>query len=80
MGYGKVAGKSREEIFSDIYENNRWGGDLGSYDSGSGSRPDITGSYISVLRALIRKERVKHIVDLGISRWRGVSCRRNSPT
>jgi len=58
-------GKSRKEIFSDIYVNNRWGGVLGSYDSGSGSRPDITGSYISVLRALIRNERVKRIVDLG---------------
>ena len=58
-------GKSREEIFSDIYENNRWGGEPGSYDLGSGSRPDVTGPYISALRALIRKEGVKYIVDLG---------------
>jgi SAM-dependent methyltransferase len=58
-------GKSREEIFSDIYEKNRWGGEPGSYVSGSGSRPDIIGPYISVLRALIRSERVKCIVDLG---------------
>src|SRR5262245_56065764 len=56
-------GKSREEIFSDIYENHRWG--PGSHDSGSGSRPDIIGSYISTLRALIRSEGVKYIVDLG---------------
>jgi SAM-dependent methyltransferase len=58
-------GKTREKIFSDIYENNRWGGDPGTYDSGSGSRPDITGSYISAIRALIRREGVKRIVDLG---------------
>ena len=58
-------GKSREAIFSDIYENNRWGGEPGSYDSGSGSRPDVAGPYISALRALIRKEGVKSIVDLG---------------
>jgi SAM-dependent methyltransferase len=57
--------KSRTEIFSDIYENNRWGGEPGSYDSGSGSRPDIAGPYISALRALIRHEGVTHIVDLG---------------
>jgi SAM-dependent methyltransferase len=58
-------GKTREEIFSDIYENNRWGGDPGSYDSGSGSRADINESYISAIRTLIRREEVKHIVDLG---------------
>jgi SAM-dependent methyltransferase len=58
-------GKSKEQIFSDIYENNRWGGEPGSYDSGSGSRPDITGPYISIIRKLIHTERVKHIVDLG---------------
>jgi SAM-dependent methyltransferase len=58
-------GKSRKEIFSDIYENNRWGGEPGSYESGSGSRPDIAGPYISALRALICNEGARHIVDLG---------------
>jgi SAM-dependent methyltransferase len=58
-------GKSRREIFSDIYENNRWGGEPESYVSGSGSRPDTIGLYTSVLRALIRRERIKCIVDLG---------------
>jgi SAM-dependent methyltransferase len=61
----KSRGKSREEIFSDIYENNRWGGKPGNYFSGIGSLPDASNSYISVLRALIRSEKVKHIVDLG---------------
>jgi SAM-dependent methyltransferase len=58
-------GKSKEQIFSDIYENNRWGGEPGTYVSGTGSLPDVIGSYISVLRALIHSERVKRIVDLG---------------
>ena len=58
-------GKTREEIFSDIYENNRWGGVPGGYNSGSGSQPDINGSYIAAIRALIRREGVKYIVDLG---------------
>jgi len=57
--------KSRTEIFSDIYENNRWGGEPGSYDSGSGSRADVTASYVSALRALIRSEGITRIVDLG---------------
>jgi SAM-dependent methyltransferase len=58
-------GKSRKEIFSDIYENNRWGGEPGSYVSGIGSRPDVAESYVSVVRALISSERVKYVVDLG---------------
>src|SRR5262249_12704211 len=58
-------GKSRGEIFSDIYENNRWGGEPGGYTSGSGSRPDVAASYVSAVRALIRKEGVTRIVDLG---------------
>jgi SAM-dependent methyltransferase len=57
--------KSREEIFCDIYESNRWGGKRGSYNSGNGSRPDVTAPYISALRAVIRRERVTRIVDLG---------------
>jgi SAM-dependent methyltransferase len=64
-GMAMSYGKSRTEIFSDIYKNNRWGGEPEGYDSGSGSRPDITGPYISALRALIRNEGVTHIVDLG---------------
>src|SRR5262245_21829816 len=58
-------GKSRKEIFWDSYENNRWGGGPGTYDSGSGSRADVTASYILALRALIRSEGVTRIVDLG---------------
>jgi SAM-dependent methyltransferase len=61
----KSRGKSREQIFADIYENNRWGGRPGSYISGTGSRPDTIGSYVSAVRALIRNEGVKRIVDLG---------------
>jgi SAM-dependent methyltransferase len=71
-------GKSREEIFSDIYANNRWGGQPGSYVSGTGSLPDVIGSYISVLRALIHSERVKCIVDLGCGDFE-VGCRILSP-
>src|SRR4051794_20640449 len=58
-------GKSREQIFSDIYKNNRWGGEPGTYSSGDGSRPDVIGPYISAVRELIRRERATRIVDLG---------------
>jgi hypothetical protein len=61
MGHGNFASEVQRKIFSDIYGNNRWGGKPGSYVSGTGSRPDLIGSYVSVLRTLIRRERVTRI-------------------
>jgi SAM-dependent methyltransferase len=58
-------GKSRREIFGTSIRITAGEGERGSYDSGSGSRPDITGLYISALRALIQDEAVKTVVDLG---------------
>jgi SAM-dependent methyltransferase len=57
--------KSREEIFSDIYNKNRWGGERGTYCSGTGSQANIAFPYVSTIRSLISKEVVKEIVDLG---------------
>jgi hypothetical protein len=43
---------SAEEVFTDIYSNNRWGGSPGSFCSGSGSRePSIVSPYIARLRS-----------------------------
>jgi SAM-dependent methyltransferase len=61
----RAAKKSRKEVFSEIYAKNRWGGAFGTFNSGSGSHPDVTESYASMLRSLIRAEKAKHIVDLG---------------
>jgi SAM-dependent methyltransferase len=58
-------GKSRQEVFSDIYHKNRWGGDPGSYVSGSGSQVDVTTSYVATVRTLLQSQTVQHIVDLG---------------
>jgi SAM-dependent methyltransferase len=61
----RAQGQSREEIFRDIYRNNRWGGDSGTYSSGTGSRPDVNASYIALVSSLICSERVRRVVDLG---------------
>lgn len=43
---------SAEEVFTDIYSNNRWGGSPGSFCSGSGSRePSIVSPYIARIRS-----------------------------
>src|ERR1700693_2560665 len=43
---------SAEEVFTDIYSKNRWGGSPGSFCSGSGSREaSIVSPYIARLRS-----------------------------
>jgi len=61
----KSAGKTRQEIFSEIYRNNLWGGEAGTYLSGAGSRNDVIESYVKLVRSLIAAERVTAVVDLG---------------
>src|SRR5689334_19614068 len=43
----RAQGKSKKEIFVDIYKNNQWGGVPGTFSSGSGSRADVNASYIA---------------------------------
>jgi SAM-dependent methyltransferase len=61
----KSAGKNRAEIFAEIYRSNSWGGEPGLYSSGAGSEPGVIESYINAARALIKREGVKTVVDLG---------------
>jgi hypothetical protein len=80
VGHGKVARKIQGRDIFGIYENNRWGGKPGTYDSGSGSRADVTASYILALRALIRVRgsHASSTSDVAISKWRGGFSRRSS--
>jgi hypothetical protein len=61
-------GMSAEEVFTDIYSNNRWGGLPGSFCSGSGSRePSIVSPYVARIRSeldLLGATSMK-VVDLG---------------
>jgi len=63
-------GRSVAEIFSEIYRGNRWGGERGSFHSGSGSTSGHAEEYARVLSAFIRERRVQHIVDLGCGDFR----------
>ncbi|MEN9266126.1 MAG: hypothetical protein Q6K99_07810 [Thermostichales cyanobacterium BF4_bins_65] len=43
--------KSTEQVFTEIYEKNKWGGNKGEFCSGSGSVDEqLVSSYVSVIR------------------------------
>jgi SAM-dependent methyltransferase len=66
----RAEGKARSAVFSEIYERNLWGGDPGTFSSGSGSKDDVIGPYIDAVTSLMRAERVDRVVDLGCGDFR----------
>jgi SAM-dependent methyltransferase len=63
-------GRGVAEIFTEIYRGNRWGGEQGSYHSGSGSTHEHAEAYARVINAFIEKRGVHHVVDLGCGDFR----------
>lgn len=61
----KSHGKTRAEIFSEIYAKKLWGSGDERFCSGIGSAGDIIGPYADFVRSLIQRERITTIVDLG---------------
>jgi SAM-dependent methyltransferase len=53
-----------QNIFDDIYENDKWNG-----GSGPGSNKSNTGEYVSHLNGLIRSLGVKSFLDVGCGDW-----------
>jgi SAM-dependent methyltransferase len=63
-------GRQVTEIFNDIYLRNRWGGEQGSFNSGSGSTNEHAQLYAQVIRQFIRDHNVQRVVDLGCGDFR----------
>jgi SAM-dependent methyltransferase len=63
-------GRGVAEIFGEIYDDNRWGGELGAFHSGSGSTPEHAQLYAFVIRRFIQEHGVRHVVDLGCGDFR----------
>jgi hypothetical protein len=59
--------KTTEEVFTDIYRENRWGGIKGEFYSGAGSGDDIVSAYISAISSTASHEGFLNatFVDLG---------------
>lgn len=65
--------KSTEEVFTEIYEKNKWGGSKGEFCSGSGSvDKHIVSAYISIINETASRERFSGLtfVDLGCGDFR----------
>ena len=52
------------KIFSKIYENNTW-----DYGSGPGSLPAFTGDYRKVIEEVIKRNKIKTVLDYGCGDW-----------
>lgn len=50
---------SHKEIFTDIYDNNVWGG------SGGGSMPSVNQEYMALIQHFLKYNKIKTIVDYG---------------
>ncbi len=66
----RSAGRTHEQIFSEIYKRRAWGGASGTYCSGSGSHEQLNDLYIDLVRSLIESEKVRRVVDLGCGDFR----------
>jgi SAM-dependent methyltransferase len=58
------------EIFTEVYGANRWGGENGSFHSGSGSTSEHAEAYARVIKAFIKDRGVRHVVDCGCGDFR----------
>src|SRR5262245_25314339 len=61
----KNVGRTPQEIFGEIYRDNRWGGLSGTFSSGSGSSAAHADLYARTVCTFAREHGVRRIVDLG---------------
>jgi SAM-dependent methyltransferase len=68
-----LARMTPEQVFTDIYARNAWGGDAGEFSSGSGTRSEaIVGPYIATIARLAESRGFQggRFVDLGCGDFR----------
>jgi len=64
------SGRATREIFREIYDQNRWGGEAGTLNSGTGSTEEHGRRYATAIRQFVRERGVRRIVDLGCGDFR----------
>jgi SAM-dependent methyltransferase len=63
--FRKLKSKPLEEIFTEIYEKNVWGGKPGTFYSGTGTENPSTQIYIAQLVRLINEKQIRSVLDIG---------------
>ena len=61
----KNRSRSEKEIFREIYLENRWGGEPGTFCSGSGSTARHAELYVDAVKRFVREHDIHRVVDLG---------------
>jgi SAM-dependent methyltransferase len=69
----KFAAKSVRETFSEIYEQNAWGGAQGEFYSGDGSTGKYADVYAETIRRFIKEKKIERVIDLGCGDFRVAS-------
>ncbi len=62
-----------EQVFTDIYENNLWGGQTGEFCSGEGSGLKSNVVYCQYVKDFIARNDIKRVLDIGCGDFQ-VSC------
>jgi SAM-dependent methyltransferase len=57
--------KEVEQIFSEVYRHNQWGGPAGTFYSGEGTHSPGTLTYINNIASFIKEHDIKTILDIG---------------
>lgn len=65
--------KSVQEIFTDIYKNNTWGGAPGTFYSGDGTHSSNAKIYIDNIADFIKKHHIRSVLDIGCGDFRIMS-------
>jgi hypothetical protein len=71
--FWNLKNKPVEEIFSDIYKMNAWGGETGEFYSGDGTYSPNVPLYVDLVQELIRKNELKSVLDIGCGDFRVMS-------
>jgi SAM-dependent methyltransferase len=66
----RAADRALDQIFDDVYRNNRWGGRGRPFFSGHGSNADVTASYVAMVRGFIAEQGIGSVADLGCGDFR----------
>jgi hypothetical protein len=67
-----------KDVFTKIYEENKWGGASGEYFSGTGSMDPSVPKYAALIRELITEKQISTVVDLGCGDFK-VGCQIQIP-
>jgi SAM-dependent methyltransferase len=63
-------GRDVADIFAEIYQSNRWGGERGTFNSGAGSTDEHARQYALTVNRFVASHSVRRVVDLGCGDFR----------